>query len=69
VITDKIQILERLLRFFETKKMPTVDGPDIELKADSICIHGDTPGAVIAAKSLRDALEGAGLTIRAFMNA
>ncbi len=67
VISDKTQILERLLRFFETKKMPTIDGTDIELKADSICIHGDTPDAVISAKYLRDALEGAGLTIRAFM--
>jgi UPF0271 protein len=68
VISDKIQIVERLLRFFETKKMPTIDGPDIELKADSICIHGDTPDAVMAAKYLRKALESAGLTIRAFMN-
>ncbi len=68
VISDKIQILERLLRFFETKKMPAIDGPDIELKADSICIHGDTPDAARAAKFLRNALESAGLTIRAFMN-
>jgi UPF0271 protein len=67
VISDELQILQRLLRFFETKKMRTIDGADIELKADSICIHGDTPGAVTAAKSLRDALESAGLTIRAFV--
>ncbi|MEJ2125006.1 MAG: LamB/YcsF family protein [Alphaproteobacteria bacterium] len=68
MISDKRQMVERLLRFFETQKMRTIDGQDIELKADSICIHGDTPDAVIAAKHLRCALENAGLTIRAFMN-
>ena len=38
----------------------TIDGAEIELVADSICVHGDTPGAVAIATAVRNALEGGG---------
>jgi UPF0271 protein len=33
--------------------------------ADSLCVHSDTPGAVAVARAVRDALTGAGVTLRA----
>ena len=40
-----------------------VTGEEIEVQADSICIHGDTPGAVEMAAALRRGLEAAGVSI------
>ena len=42
-----------------------VDGTDLVLRAESICCHGDTPGAVEIAVSVRRALEDAGVTVAA----
>jgi UPF0271 protein len=39
------------------------DGSRVELRAESICCHGDTPGAVEIAAAARAALEGAGVAI------
>jgi UPF0271 protein len=41
------------------------DGAEVAVRADTICIHGDTPGAVDFAKAIRAALERAGVTIAA----
>jgi 5-oxoprolinase (ATP-hydrolysing) subunit A len=39
------------------------DGTDLAVRADTICIHGDTPGAVDVARAVRTALESAGIEI------
>jgi UPF0271 protein len=41
------------------------DGSVVELTADTICIHGDTPGAAAYARAVRSALEAAGVTVAA----
>ena len=41
------------------------DGTAIEMEVDTICLHGDTPGAVDLARAVRTALERAGLSVRA----
>lgn len=41
------------------------DGSTIAVRADTLCIHGDTPGAAEAARAVRDALEQEGVEIRA----
>ena len=41
------------------------DGSMLEIRADTICIHGDTPGAAAMAKAVREALEAAGIEVRA----
>ena len=43
-----------------------VDGTDVRVDAESICLHGDTPGAVAMAAAVRRALEGAGVAVKAF---
>ena len=41
------------------------DGSTIAVRADTLCIHGDTPGAAVAARAVREALEKEGVDIRA----
>ena len=41
------------------------DGSTVSVRADTLCIHGDTPGAAAAARAVRDALEREGVEIRA----
>ena len=44
-----------------------VEGGSITLRPDSICVHGDTPGAVEIARPVRAALEAAGVELRPFV--
>jgi UPF0271 protein len=41
------------------------DGVDVQVRADTVCVHGDTPGAAEIAAAVRGALEGAGVTVAA----
>jgi UPF0271 protein len=49
-----------------TGRMRSVDGVEIAVSARSICVHGDSPGAVIMAFTVRKALAEAGVEIQAF---
>ncbi|MDF3605064.1 LamB/YcsF family protein [Paracoccus sp. DMF-8] len=66
VLHDPDAVADRLLRFLETGLMPVVDGPPVALAAQSVCIHGDTPGAVRMAAQLRQRLEQDGVSIAPF---
>ena len=44
----------------------TADGSTIEIAADSVCVHGDSPGAVELARNLRSALAESGVEVKAF---
>jgi 5-oxoprolinase (ATP-hydrolysing) subunit A len=46
-------------------KVRSVDGVDVEVRAETVCVHGDTPGAVEFARTLRSQLEKEDVTIRA----
>ena len=48
-----------------TQCVNSIDGRSIEVRADTLCIHGDTPNAPGAARAVRDALEACGVTIAA----
>jgi UPF0271 protein len=54
-----------MLRILREGKVTSVDGVDVDLKAETICVHGDTPGAVEFARALRSRLEEEGVKIRA----
>jgi UPF0271 protein len=47
---------KRTLRAITEKKVKTVEGNDIPMRADCICVHSDTPGAVEVAKAVRNAI-------------
>lgn len=67
VLHDAEAAAARMLRFVETGRMPVLGGGDIPLQAGSICVHGDSPGAVAMARAVRTALEGAGIALRPFV--
>jgi UPF0271 protein len=43
----------------------SVDGATVPLEADTLCVHGDTPGAAGLARAIRAALELSGITVEA----
>lgn len=69
MIHDPAEAAARLIAFFETNKMPVIDGDPISLAAHSICVHGDSPGAVGMARRIRTSLEAAGFMIAPFLPA
>jgi UPF0271 protein len=44
--------------------VPTVDGGEVELRAQTLCLHGDGPHAAALARAARGALERAGVDVR-----
>ena len=69
VLHDPDAIADRLVRFLESREMTVLDGGTVRLDAHSICVHGDTPGAVAIARAVRDRLTGAGVTLAPFLSA
>lgn len=67
VIHDPAQAAERVIRTVRNGAIETIDGKTISTPIDSICVHSDTPSAVIIARTVRDGLEAAGITIRNFI--
>ncbi|HEX3090754.1 MAG TPA: 5-oxoprolinase subunit PxpA [Ilumatobacteraceae bacterium] len=67
VIHDADRAAQRLIDFVEHGRMAVVGGDPIELAAHSICVHGDTPGAVEMARRIRSQLVHAGLEPRPFL--
>ncbi len=57
---------QRALRMVREGVVETVGGRTIGVEADSLCVHGDTPGAADMARAVRDALTSAGIELRAF---
>jgi UPF0271 protein len=55
----------RVVRMLREGKVRSVDGIDVDVRAETICLHGDNPGAVSFARALRSGLKQAGITIRA----
>tara|TARA_R110000751_G_scaffold292070_1_gene399297 strand:- start:1124 stop:1900 length:777 start_codon:yes stop_codon:yes gene_type:complete len=63
VIHDPEAAADRVLRMLEEQAVTTISGKRIALDIDSVCVHGDTPGAVEMAATLRRRLENAGVEI------
>ncbi|MDD9743326.1 MAG: 5-oxoprolinase subunit PxpA [Marinovum algicola] len=66
MIEDAGAAADRLISFLRTGLMPVIDGAPIKLAAQSICVHGDSPGAVAMARGVRARLEAEGVTFAAF---
>jgi len=65
LLRDPNQAAERVLRMLREGKVRSVEGSDVEVRGDTICLHGDTPGAVEFARELRKQLEREGVRISA----
>ncbi|MCX5556097.1 LamB/YcsF family protein [Streptomyces sp. NBC_00038] len=66
VITDSDAVLERSLGLARFGVMTSHSGERIPVRARSLCLHGDTPGAVDMARRVRAGLESAGVRVEAF---
>ncbi len=64
VIHDVDEVTERSLRLAKEGKVTASDGNDIDFSADTICLHGDTPGAVQMAASVRAEFEASGIEVK-----
>jgi len=66
VLHDPEQVAERMLQLVQTGTLPSISGQTVRIQADSICVHGDSPGAVVMARSVRERLTRAGVELKAF---
>ncbi len=65
VIHDADAVVARAVRMVTAKSVVAVDGSIVKLEADTICIHGDTPGSDDLAAKIRAGLEAAGVSVKA----
>lgn len=64
VLVDEELVAERVIRAILTGKVRSVADVDIAIHIDTVCIHGDSPGAPQIAEKLRVRLSQAGIQIR-----
>jgi 5-oxoprolinase (ATP-hydrolysing) subunit A len=65
LLHDPKEAAQRVLRMLREGKVRSVEGRDVEVRGETICVHGDTPGAVEFARELRIQLEREGVDITA----
>lgn len=66
VLHDVDSIVERAVRMATKGEVAALDGTVLQVRPDSLCIHGDTPGAVEMAAAVRAGLEAAGVELESF---
>jgi UPF0271 protein len=63
LITDVWRAAAQAVGIALQRRVTAVDGSRVALAADTLCIHGDAPGAVERARAVRSALTGAGVVV------
>lgn len=63
-IEDPEQAVRRVVRMVKEGKVTAVDGTEVDIEADTVCVHGDDPRALAFAKGLRKGLEEQGIRVR-----
>ncbi len=66
VLHDVRAVADRVLRMVEAGAVEAVDGSLLPMEIGSICVHGDSPGAIEMATAVRQRLEQAGVAVRPF---
>ncbi|CAN7670529.1 LamB/YcsF family protein [Rhizobium sp. LjRoot98] len=69
VLHDTQLIARRMLQLAHEGTLEAIDGSTIRIDAQSICVHGDSPGAVAIAQEIRRAFEADGITVQSFLPA
>jgi UPF0271 protein len=67
VLEDPAKVAEHVLRMVTDSAVRTIDGSVLKIRAESICVHGDSPGAVAMATAVKSALVDAGVSIGSFL--
>lgn len=65
MITDPTVAAARIVRLVTEGSVETIEGQVLELRADTICTHSDTPGALEIVQAVRAGLIAAGVSIQA----
>ncbi|WP_029099188.1 LamB/YcsF family protein [Brevibacillus thermoruber] len=65
LIADDEQAVSQVIRMVKEGKVTTRQGTDIEIAAETVCIHGDGPHALTFARNIRAALEASGIAVKA----
>jgi UPF0271 protein len=65
LITDAASSAAQALRIVRDHVVTSVDGTEVPVQADTLCLHGDNPHALGIARAVREALEGAGVGVQA----
>lgn len=68
LITSPSEAAERALAFVESGTVRAVDGTELKIEAQTLCIHSDTPNAYSIAKAVKGALEKAGVQLKGLSN-
>jgi UPF0271 protein len=63
VIHDHERVAEKVLKMVKEGRVVCIDGTEIELAAETICVHGDNPAALELVRNVRQSLEEAGVEI------
>lgn len=66
VLHDPAAIAERVVAMVTKGSVVAVDGSAISISVESVCVHGDSPGAVQIAAAVRDRLKADGIDVKAF---
>lgn len=64
VIQDKELAIRRVVRMVKEGKVESINGKEVAIKADSICVHGDNPKALEFVKQIRETLLAEGVAIQ-----
>ena len=67
VLHDVAEIADRVASMVNTGRVFAVDGSTIPITVESVCVHGDSPGAVQIANAVRDRLHADGVELNAFV--
>jgi UPF0271 protein len=67
VLHDPVVIAARMVRLATEGVLEAIDGSLIRIDAQSLCVHGDSPGAVAIAREVRSRLEAEGLRVKSFL--
>jgi len=69
VLHDAQAIARRMLQLAKEGTIETIGGSVIRIDAQSVCVHGDSPGAVEIAREIRRSFEAEGVVVRSFLPA
>jgi UPF0271 protein len=66
VLDDPVVIAERVMAMVTTGHVTALNGSTVAVAVESVCVHGDSPGAVQIASAVRDRLKAGGIDVKAF---